>query len=71
MSQDRSTDPPLGGGLLELDQAILDGLPFGIYACDANGQIVRVNRRAVELWDRVPRLHDQAQLFCGSFRIDL
>jgi signal transduction histidine kinase len=61
---------PLGGGLLELDQAIFDGLPFGIYACDANGQIVRVNRRAVELWGRVPRLHDEAQLFCGSFRVE-
>lgn len=62
--------PPLVGGLLELDQAILDGLPFGIYACDANGRIVRVNRCAVELWGRVPRLHDQAQLFCGCFRVE-
>ena len=62
--------PALVGGLLELDQAILDGLPFGIYACDADGQIVRVNRCAIELWGRVPRLHDQAQLFCGSFRVE-
>lgn len=62
--------PLLAGGLLELDQAILDGLPFGIYVCDADGQIVRVNRCAIELWGRVPRLHDQAHLFCGSFRVE-
>jgi signal transduction histidine kinase len=62
--------PPPVGGLLELDQAILDALPFGIYACDGNGRIVRVNRCAVELWGRVPRLHDQAQLFCGSFHVE-
>jgi PAS domain S-box-containing protein len=62
--------PSLFGGLLELDQAILDGLPFGIYACDVDGQIVRVNRRAVELWGRAPRLYDPAQLFCGCFRVE-
>src|SRR4051794_28654795 len=63
--------PPFdGGGVLELDQAIIDGLPFGIYACDGNGQIVRVNRCAVEFWGRSPRLHDHAQRFCGSFRVE-
>ncbi|HEY4140984.1 MAG TPA: PAS domain-containing protein, partial [Pseudolabrys sp.] len=62
--------PPLVESLLELDQAILDALPLGIYACDADGQIVRVNQRAIELWGRAPRLHDQAHLFCGTFRVE-
>jgi two-component sensor histidine kinase len=55
---------------LELDQAVLDGLPIGIYVCDADGQIVRVNRRAVQLWGRAPRLFDPAQRFCGCFRVE-
>jgi len=61
---------PLVESLLELDQAILDALPLGIYACDVDGQIIRINRRAVELWGRAPRLHDPAQRFCGSFRVE-
>jgi PAS domain S-box-containing protein len=55
---------------LELDQAILDALPIGICACDVDGQILRVNRRATELWGRAPRLLDPAQRFCGSFRVE-
>ena len=62
--------PPVVQNVLELDQAILDALPIGIYACDADGQIIRVNRRAIELWGRAPRLLDQAQRFCGSFRVE-
>ncbi len=55
---------------LELDQAILDALPIGVYACDADGQILRVNRRAIELWGRTPKLLDPVQRFCGSFRVE-
>ncbi len=40
--------PPFVESLLELDQAILDALPLGIYACDVDGQIIRINRRAIE-----------------------
>src|SRR5689334_15326988 len=62
--------PPFVQNVLELDQAILDALPIGVYACDANGQIIRVNRRAIELWGRAPRLRDKAQRFCGCFRVE-
>jgi two-component sensor histidine kinase/PAS domain-containing protein len=55
---------------LDLDQLVLDALPIGVYACDAQGQILRVNRRACELWGRAPRLMDPAQRFCGSFRVE-
>jgi PAS domain S-box-containing protein len=61
---------PLLESVLEMDQAILDALPIGVYACDVDGQILRVNRRAVELWGRTPRLLDPAQRFCGSFRVE-
>jgi two-component sensor histidine kinase/PAS domain-containing protein len=56
--------------ILELDQLILDALPLGIYACDVDGLIIRVNSRAVELWGRAPRLADSAQRFCGCFRVE-
>jgi PAS domain S-box-containing protein len=61
---------PLLESFLELDQAILDALPIGVYACDIDGQILRVNRRAAELWGRRPRLRDPSQRFCGSFRVE-
>lgn len=61
---------PVLESLLDLDQAVLDALPIGLYACDADGQIVRVNRKAVELWGQAPRLMDPAQRFCGSFRVE-
>ena len=62
--------PPVVQNVLELDQALLDALPIGVYACDVDGQIIRVNRRAIELWGHAPRLRDQAQRFCGSFRVE-
>ena len=61
---------PLLESLLELDQSILDALPVGVYACDADGCIIRANRKAVELWGRPPRLLDPTQRFCGSFRVE-
>ena len=61
---------PLLESLLDLDQAVLDALPMGVYACDRDGQILRVNKKAVELWGRAPRLLDPAQRFCGSFRVE-
>ncbi|WP_061027893.1 HWE histidine kinase domain-containing protein [Bradyrhizobium sp. CCH5-F6] len=62
--------PTLFASFLTLDQAILDALPIGVYACNVEGQIVRVNHRAVQLWGRAPKLLDAAQKFCGSFRVE-
>jgi two-component sensor histidine kinase len=61
---------PLLDSLLELDQAVLDTLPIGFYACDRDGCIIRANKKAAELWGRTPRLLDPAQRFCGSFRVE-
>jgi PAS domain S-box-containing protein len=62
--------PALFASFVELDQAILDALPIGVYACDVEGRIVRVNERAVELWGRAPKLLDSEQKFCGSFWLE-
>jgi PAS domain S-box-containing protein len=61
---------PLIESLLELDQVVLDALPIGVYACDAQGHILRANKTATTLWGRTPRLLDPAQRFCGSFRVE-
>jgi two-component sensor histidine kinase/PAS domain-containing protein len=58
------------GSLLDLEQTVLDALPIGVYVCDVDGLILRVNRKAIELWGRVPRLMDATQRFCGSFRVE-
>lgn len=44
-------------------------LPAGIYTCDLEGRITFYNRRAVELWGREPKLHDERERFCGCYRL--
>jgi len=61
---------PVLESLLEIDQAVLDVMPIGIYACDAEGQMLRVNRRAIELWGEAPRLLEPPQRFRGGFRVE-
>jgi two-component sensor histidine kinase len=55
---------------LDFDQTVLDAMPLGIYACDADGRIVRVNKTAIQLWGRTPGPLDPAQRFCGCFRVE-
>jgi two-component sensor histidine kinase len=62
--------PALLESILGFEQAVLDALPIGLYACGADGRILRVNRKAAELWGRTPRLDDPSQRFCGSFRVE-
>jgi two-component sensor histidine kinase len=74
VSQSASIDivarPTVLDSLIELDQMVLDALPIGAYACDAEGRIVRFNRKAVELWGRKPSPFDAAQRFCACFRVE-
>ncbi|HEU0173494.1 MAG TPA: ATP-binding protein [Blastocatellia bacterium] len=48
---------------------LLEKLPIGAYACDAEGLITYFNPRAVEIWGRTPKLNDAEERFCGSFRL--
>ena len=61
---------PILESLLDVEQAVLDALPIGIYSCDADGLILRVNRKAIELWGRAPRPLDPAQRFTSTFRVE-
>lgn len=42
---------------------------MAIYACDAAGRLLAFNRRAAELWGREPKLGDDSELYCGSYRL--
>ncbi len=48
---------------------MLEGLPTGAYTCDAAELITYFNQHAVKAWGRVPRLNDEEDRFCGSFRL--
>jgi PAS domain S-box-containing protein len=67
---DKFFDAPILESLLDVEQTVLDALPIGIYACDGDGLILRVNRKAIQLWGHAPHLLDPAQRFCGSFRVE-
>lgn len=59
---------PLGSTALDVPPDFLEKLPVAIYACDAAGRILWFNSRAAELWGRTPRIADDAETFCGSYR---
>ena len=53
----------------ELPGRLFEQLPFAVYVCDRDGLVLRYNRRAAELWGRLPKLHDPNERFCGSYRM--
>lgn len=50
-------------------KSLLDKLPAAAYTCDVDGNITYFNELASELWGREPKLFDQADRFCGSFKL--
>ncbi|MBT9539372.1 PAS domain S-box protein [Thiobacillus sp.] len=48
---------------------LVDILPIAVYTCDASGLIEGHNRQATELWGREPSLGDEADRFCGAYRL--
>ena len=55
--------------ILVTPPAYLDLLPIAAYACEATGRVRWFNRRAAELWGRAPRIGDDAERFCGSYKL--
>lgn len=55
--------------LFDLPTDFVDLLPVAAYACDASGRILWFNQRAADLWGRAPRIGDDTELFCGSYRL--
>lgn len=69
-----SLNQALGGAagqenLLAAPPVFVEMLPMAIYACDASGRLRWFNHRAAELWGREPRIGDESELFCGSFKL--
>lgn len=58
-----------GEALLHAPPYFVEMLPVAIYACDASGRLRWFNSRAAELWGREPRIGDDSELFCGSFKL--
>lgn len=48
---------------------LLERLPAAAYTCDTEGLITYYNERAVELWGRAPKLNDEVDRWCGSFKL--
>src|SRR6185312_318427 len=61
----QALEKALGGGIL------FESLPIGVYCCDCDGVIWRFNRRAAELWGRLPEIGDRNHRFNGALRLFL
>jgi two-component system cell cycle sensor histidine kinase/response regulator CckA len=48
---------------------VLSLMPAAVYTCDQAGRITYFNQRAAELWGRQPKLNDDEDKYCGSFRL--
>jgi PAS domain S-box-containing protein len=55
--------------LLYAPSEFIEMLPVAAYACDADGRVLWFNRRAEALWGRAPRVGDDTELFCGSYKV--
>jgi PAS domain S-box-containing protein len=48
-------------------EAIVEGLPVAVYACDSEGRVVLFNAAAVELWGR--EADREPDRWCGAWRV--
>lgn len=48
---------------------LLSLMPMAVYTCDSEGRIAYFNRQAAELWGQEPKIGDEDQKFCGSYRL--
>jgi PAS domain-containing protein len=58
-----------GAAILASPPRFFDLLPVGAYACDASGRLKWFNKRAAEIWGRSPQVGDDAERFCGSYKL--
>ncbi|GAA0867681.1 hypothetical protein GCM10009116_01460 [Brevundimonas basaltis] len=52
--------------LVSAPAGVLDAIPGAVYLCDAEGDLLRYNAEAVELWGRAP---PPGARFCGSAKL--
>ena len=56
--------------LAEAPAEVLDAIPAAVYVVDADGRLLRFNRRAAAIWGRIPRLGEDAERYCGAGKAD-
>ncbi len=56
-------------GLNWFSAELVEILPAAVYVCNADAVVVSYNKRAAELWGRVPKLGDTDLKFCGSHKL--
>ncbi len=65
--------PAVLSAMLQASDGILDMLPIATFICDARGTILQYNRRAAEIWGRVPdpgQTHEQFSNNSRFFELD-
>lgn len=67
LAQSRATEH--AATILVSPPAFIDLLPIAVYACEATGRLRWFNQKAVELWGRLPRIGDDSERFCGSYKL--
>ncbi len=60
--------PAALSAMLQASDGILDMLPIATFICDARGTILQYNRRAAEIWGRVPDPGQTHEQFTGKSR---
>jgi len=59
----------LTASLLSRPPDFIEMLPVAIYACDKDGRVLWFNALAAQLWGRKPRIGDDSEKYCGSYRL--
>ena len=50
-------------------RGILGAIPTAAYTCDGSGRITYFNPIAEAVWGRAPRLRDESERYCGSYKL--
>jgi PAS domain S-box-containing protein len=59
---------PALSAMLRASDGILDLLPIATFICDANGTILQYNRRATQIWGRIPQPGQTHEAFTAEAR---
>ena len=65
-------EPHIGEKLRQSEERfrrLVEVMPVAVYVCDIAGRIQSYNKRAVELWGRVPQSGGAAERYCASLRL--
>ena len=50
-------------------RTLFDLVPMAVYSCDSSFKITSYNKAAIDLWGRAPKLGDDVEKYCGSYKL--